>query len=159
MATTLYNITTGGGLPRNHPAPPEPVAAGPGPVSEVLMGHTVLIVDDAAFMRVMLKDILAELGLEVVAEGEDGQEAVDLYRRLRPDLVLLDTTMPRLDGIAALREIVAEDPQAQVIMITALGQKEAVLASIKAGARDFVIKPFDQERVQDTVQRVLAAPV
>jgi len=123
------------------------------------MGHTVLIVDDAAFMRVMLKDILAELGLEVVAEGEDGQEAVDLYRRLRPALVLLDTTMPRLDGIAALREIVAEDPQAQVIMITALGQKEAVLASIKAGARDFVIKPFDQERVQDTVQRVLAAPV
>jgi two-component system chemotaxis response regulator CheY len=123
------------------------------------MGNTVLIVDDAAFMRVMLREILGELGLEVVAEGEDGEQAIELYRRLRPDLVLLDVKMPRLDGIAALDRIIAEDPQAQVIMVTALGQKEAVLASIKAGARDFVIKPFDQERVQETVQRVLATPV
>jgi two-component system chemotaxis response regulator CheY len=123
------------------------------------MGNTVLIVDDAAFMRVMLRDILGELGLDVVAEGEDGEQAVELYRRLRPDLVLLDAKMPGVDGLVALERIMTEDPQAQVIMITALGQKEAVLAAIKSGARDFVIKPFDQERVQETVQRVLATPV
>jgi two-component system chemotaxis response regulator CheY len=123
------------------------------------MSHTVLIADDAAFMRVMLKEILGELGLEVVAEGEDGEQAVEMYRRHRPDLALLDIKMPGCDGITALRQIVADDPQAQVIMITALGQKEAVLESIKSGARDFVVKPFDQERVQETVQRVLALPV
>ncbi|MFO7652880.1 MAG: response regulator [Candidatus Krumholzibacteriia bacterium] len=123
------------------------------------MGSTVLIVDDAAFMRVMLRDILLQMGLDVVGEGEDGEQAVELFRRLRPDLVMLDVRMPGTDGLTALERIVAEDPAAQVVMITPLGQKEAVLASIKTGARDFVIKPFDQERVQETVQRVLTAPV
>ena len=119
------------------------------------MGHTVLIVDDAEFMRVMLREIVEDMGLTVVGEAADGSEAVDLYRHLRPDLVLLDITMPQMDGTEALRAIMDLHPEAAVVMITALGQKEQVLTAIKAGARDFIIKPFDQERVQDTLERIL----
>jgi two-component system chemotaxis response regulator CheY len=119
--------------------------------------NTVLIVDDAEFMRLMLRDILDEMGLKTVGEAGDGCEALDLYRRLQPDLVALDITMPGRDGIATLREILAVDPEARVVMITALGQKDKVLESIQAGARDFIVKPFDPERVQATVGRLVAA--
>ncbi len=119
------------------------------------MGHTILIVDDAEFMRVMLRDICVEMGLAVVGEAADGAEAVAAYRDHNPDLVLLDITMPGMDGTEALNQILAADPDAQVVMITALGQKEQVLTAIKAGARDFVIKPFDQERVTETLERIL----
>ena len=121
------------------------------------MSNTVLIVDDAEFMRVMLKDILVDMGLAVVGEAEDGDQAVAMFRDLQPELVLLDINLPTVSGIDALREIVASDPAADVVMITALGQKEEVLASIKAGARDFIVKPFDQERVQETLSRILVA--
>ena len=121
------------------------------------MSNTVLIVDDAEFMRVMLKDILVDMGLAVVGEAEDGDQAVAMFRDLQPELVLLDINLPTVSGIDALREIVANDPAADVVMITALGQKEEVLASIKAGARDFIVKPFDQERVQETLSRILVA--
>ncbi len=119
------------------------------------MGSTVLIVDDAEFMRVMLKDILADMDLAVVGEAGDGDQAVELFVKLRPDLVLLDIMLPTVGGIEALEEIIAEEPEALVVMITALGQKEQVLSSIKAGARDFIVKPFDQDRVQETLVRVL----
>ncbi len=119
------------------------------------MGSTVLIVDDAEFMRVMLKEILAEMDLTVVGEAGDGDQAVELFGKLRPDLVLLDIMLPTVGGIEALEEIIAEEPEALVVMITALGQKEQVLSSIKAGARDFIVKPFDQDRVQETLVRVL----
>ena len=119
------------------------------------MGSTVLIVDDAEFMRVMLKDILAEMDLTVVGEAGDGDQAVELFGKLRPDLVLLDIMLPTVGGIEALEEIIAEDSEALVVMITALGQKEQVLTSIKAGARDFIVKPFDQDRVHETLVRVL----
>ena len=119
------------------------------------MGSTVLIVDDAEFMRVMLKDILADMDLAVVGEAGDGDQAVELFVKLRPDLVLLDIMLPTVGGIEALEEIIAEDPDARVVMITALGQKEQVLTSIKAGARDFIVKPFDQDRVHETLVRVL----
>jgi two-component system chemotaxis response regulator CheY len=119
------------------------------------MGNTVLIVDDAEFMRAMLKDILAEMDLKVVAEAGDGDEAIALYSQRKPDLVLLDITLPTVGGIEALESIVADDPDARVVMITALGQKDEVLASIKAGARDFIVKPFDRERVLDTLARIL----
>lgn len=119
------------------------------------MGSTVLIVDDAEFMRVMLKDILADMDLAVVGEAGDGDQAVELFVKLRPDLVLLDIMLPTVGGIEALEEIIAEDPNARVVMITALGQKEEVLTSIKAGARDFIVKPFDQDRVHETLVRVL----
>ena len=119
------------------------------------MSNTVLIVDDAEFMRVMLRDILEDMNLVVAGEAADGQEAVQQYAKLDPDLVLLDITMPNTDGLEALSQILALDPQAQVVMITALGQKQQVLSAIKAGARDFIIKPFDQERVTETINRLL----
>jgi len=124
-----------------------------------MLSTTVLIVDDAEFMRVMLKDILVDMGLAVVGEAEDGDQAVAMFKDLQPELVLLDINLPTVSGIDALREIVAGDPAADVVMITALGQKEEVLASIKAGARDFIVKPFDQERVQETLSRILVAAV
>ncbi|MFH2053941.1 MAG: response regulator [bacterium] len=120
------------------------------------MGSTVLIVDDAEFMRVMLRDIVEDMGLVVVGEAGDGEEAVQQFERLRPDLVLLDITMPTLDGTEALKDILNVDGDARVIMITALGQKEQVIAALKAGARDFIIKPFDQERVTETLEHLLA---
>ena len=119
------------------------------------MGNTVLIVDDAQFMRVMLREILEDMDLAVIGEASNGAEAIEEFRRSQPDLVLMDITMPRMDGIEALGSIMAENPQALVVMITALGQKDQVLTAIKAGARDFIIKPFDQERVQDTLARLL----
>ena len=119
------------------------------------MGNTVLIVDDAQFMRAMLREIIEDMGLAVTGEASNGAEAVEEFRRSRPDLVLMDITMPKMDGIEALGLIMEEDPQALVVMITALGQKDQVLTAIKAGARDFIIKPFDQERVQDTLARLL----
>jgi two-component system chemotaxis response regulator CheY len=123
------------------------------------MSNTVLIADDAEFMRVMLRDILSDMGLEVVGEAGDGRKALDLYRRCKPDLVALDLTMPKMDGLAALRKILAEDPLARVVAITALGQKEKVIAAIQAGARDFIVKPFEYERVQATIGRLLAKAV
>lgn len=119
------------------------------------MRHTVLIIDDAEFMRVMLRDIVEDMGCQVVGEAGDGHRAGDLYRELRPDLVLLDITMPEVDGNEALKAILAEDPGAAVVMISALGQKAQVLKAIKAGALDFVVKPFDHERVRETLSRLL----
>ena len=122
-----------------------------------MVTHTVLIVDDAEFMRVMLREICVDMHLEVIGEAADGEEAVRRHAELKPDLVLLDITMPRLDGTEALQQILATAPEARVVMITALGQKEQVLQAIKTGARDFIIKPFDQERVVETISRVLQA--
>ena len=119
------------------------------------MGNTVLIVDDAQFMRVMLREILEDMGLTVTGEASNGVEAIEEYRRSQPDLVLMDITMPTMDGNEALASIMEQNPQALVVMITALGQKDQVLTAIKAGASDFIIKPFDQERVQDTLSRLL----
>ncbi len=123
------------------------------------MGSTVLIVDDADFMRVMLKEILCDMGLQVVGEAGDGEQAVRLYAELHPDLVALDIAMPRLDGIAALRQILASDPAANVVMISALGQRQKVLEAIQCGARDFLVKPFDPDRVRETVGRFTDAAV
>ena len=119
------------------------------------MQQTVIIADDAQFMRLMLKDILEEMGLTVVAEAADGRQAVAMHREHHPDLTFLDITMPDLDGVEACREILAEDPQARVIMISALGQKDEVLEAIRAGAGDFIIKPFESERVEVTLRSVL----
>ena len=122
------------------------------------MSNTVLIVDDADFMRMMLRDIVEDMGMEVGAEAQDGAQAIKQYQQKKTDLVLLDITMPVMDGLDALREIIKQDPEANVVMITALGQKDQVLACIKAGARDFIIKPFDQERVTETLDHLMAAP-
>ncbi len=120
------------------------------------MQQTVIIADDAQFMRAMLRDILEEIGWTVVGEAADGHEAVAQYRELRPDLAMLDITMPRCDGVTACQRILADHPTARIIMISALGQKEDVLAAVRAGAGDFVIKPFEADRVEETVRSLLA---
>ena len=106
-------------------------------------------------MRVMLRDIIEDMNMTTVGEAANGTEGIEMFRQLQPDLVLMDITMPVMDGTEALKAILEHNPAATVVMITALGQKEQVLTAIKAGARDFIIKPFDQERVQDTINRIL----
>jgi two-component system chemotaxis response regulator CheY len=117
---------------------------------------SVLIVDDAAFMRMMLKNVLTEAGYEVVGEAENGAVAVSRYRELRPDLTTMDITMPEMDGLAALKEIRAGDPAARVVMCSAMGQQSMVIESIQAGAKDFIVKPFQPDRVLAAVQKALA---
>jgi two-component system chemotaxis response regulator CheY len=116
----------------------------------------VLVVDDAAFMRKMVSDALTKGGHEVVGEASNGAEAVDRFQELRPEVTTLDITMPEKDGISALKEILAFDPGARVIMCSALGQESKVLESIKAGAKDFVVKPFQADRVLEAVGKALA---
>lgn len=121
------------------------------------MANRVLITDDALFMRVTLKNILTQNGYEVVGEAQNGAESVEMYKTLKPDLVTMDITMPEMDGIEALKQIKAHDPNATVIMCTAMGQKNMVVEAIQAGAKDFIVKPFQPERVVDAVKKLLAA--
>jgi two-component system, chemotaxis family, chemotaxis protein CheY len=116
----------------------------------------ILVVDDAAFMRKMVSDALAKGGHEVVGEAGNGVEAIAQYQALKPDLVTLDITMPEKDGLAALADIMAADPSAKVVMCSALGQESKVLEAIKLGAKDFVVKPFQPDRVIDAVGKALA---
>ena len=116
----------------------------------------VLVVDDAAFMRKVVSNALAKGGHEVVGEGTNGDEAVARYQELRPELTMLDITMPEKDGLTALKEIVAIDPEARVIMCSALGQESKVLDAVKAGAKEFVVKPFRPERLLDAAAKALA---
>jgi two-component system chemotaxis response regulator CheY len=120
------------------------------------MSNTVLICDDAVFMRTMVGDILQKAGFEVVGQAETGTQAIEKYRQLRPDLVTMDIVMPEMGGIDAVREICKEDPSARVLMCSAMGQQALVVEAIQAGARDFVVKPFVATRVLEAVQRVLA---
>ena len=116
----------------------------------------VLVVDDAAFMRKMVTDALTKGGHEVVGEAANGNEAVERYRELRPEVTTLDITMPEKDGLTALQEIIALDPGARVVMCSALGQESKVLESIKIGAKDFVVKPFQADRVLGAVDKALS---
>lgn len=115
----------------------------------------VLIVDDSAFMRKMLGDILRNMGHQVVGEAENGCEAVKKYKELKPDLVTLDITMDDMNGIQALKEIRFIDPEATCVMCSAMGQQGMVLEAIKAGAADFIVKPFLQDRVVESVKNAL----
>ena len=119
------------------------------------MSHSVLICDDAIFMRTMLGDILSQVGFDVVGEAETGAQAVEKYATLRPDLVTMDIVMPDMGGIDAVREITRRDPTAKVLMCSAMGQQALVVEAINAGAKDFVVKPFQPSRVLEAVQRVL----
>lgn len=120
------------------------------------MSNRVLVVDDAAFMRMMIKDILRKGGYEVVGEAEDGAKAIEKYKELNPDLVTMDITMPDMDGIQAVKEIRKIDPNAIIIMCSAMGQQAMVIDAIQAGARDFVVKPFQPDRVLEAVRKVLS---
>ncbi|MCL6548372.1 MAG: response regulator [Alicyclobacillus sp.] len=106
-------------------------------------------------MRMMIKDILHKYGYDVAGEAADGAEAVQLYRELKPDLVIMDITMPDMDGVEALRQIRSADPEARVVMCSAMGQQSMVVDAIQAGAKDFVVKPFQAERVVQAVERAL----
>lgn len=119
------------------------------------MSQTVLICDDAVFMRTMVADILQQAGFEVIGEAESGVQAVERYKQLRPDLVTMDIVMPDMGGIDAVREIKKHDPNAKVLMCSAMGQQALVVEAIQAGAKDFVVKPFQPSRVLEAVQRVL----
>lgn len=119
------------------------------------MAQSVLIVDDAAFMRMMIKDILEKNGYDVVGEAENGQVAVEKYKELTPDLVTMDITMPEMDGIQALKEIKNIDSNATVIMCSAMGQQSMVIDAIQAGAKDFIVKPFQADRVMEAVTKAL----
>ena len=119
------------------------------------MAKNILICDDAAFMRMMIKDILSKNGYTVAGEAENGVKAVEKYNELKPDLVLMDITMPEMDGIQALKNIKAADSSAKVIMCSAMGQQAMVIESITAGAKDFIVKPFQAERVLEAVKKVV----
>ncbi|MFD1888372.1 response regulator [Paenibacillus wenxiniae] len=119
------------------------------------MANRILIVDDAAFMRMMIRDILTKNGYEVVGEAQDGAQAVEKFKELRPDLVTMDITMPEMDGIAALKEIKKLDGGAKVIMCSAMGQQAMVIDAIQAGAKDFIVKPFQADRVIEAISKTL----
>jgi two-component system, chemotaxis family, chemotaxis protein CheY len=120
------------------------------------VNQTVLVCDDAIFMRTMISDILSQAGFEIVGEAESGLQAVEKYKVLKPDLVTMDIVMPDMGGIEAVREICKDDPEARILMCSAMGQQALVVEAIQAGAKDFVVKPFQPSRVLEAVQRVLA---
>jgi two-component system chemotaxis response regulator CheY len=119
------------------------------------MGNRILIVDDAAFMRMMVKDILVKAGYDVCGEANDGAQAVEKYRELKPDLVTMDITMPEMDGITSLQEIKKIDASAKVVMCSAMGQQQMVINAIKSGAKDFIVKPFQADRVIEAVKKII----
>lgn len=113
----------------------------------------ILIVDDAMFMRTMLKNILVKQGFNVVGEAGNGKEALEKYKELHPDIVTLDITMPEVDGLQAVKDIMDYDRNAKVIMCSAMGQQAMVLEAIKSGAKDFIVKPFQPERVLEAINK------
>jgi two-component system chemotaxis response regulator CheY len=119
------------------------------------MGKKVLIVDDAAFMRMLLKDIVTKAGFEVVGEASNGKEAVEKYKELKPDVVTMDITMPEMNGIEAVKEIKKMDPNANIIMVSAMGQQAMVIEAIQAGAKDFIVKPFQPARVIEALKKAV----
>jgi two-component system chemotaxis response regulator CheY len=116
----------------------------------------VMIVDDAAFMRMMLKNILQKGGHEVVAEAENGLDAVEKYATVKPDFVTMDITMPVMEGIEAVKKIKESDPDAKILMCSAMGQQGMIVQAVQAGAKDFIVKPFQEERVLDSVNKMLS---
>lgn len=119
------------------------------------MANKILVVDDAAFMRMMIKDILTKNGFEVVGEAHDGAQAIEKFKECSPDLVTMDITMPEMDGISALKEIKKLDSNAKVIMCSAMGQQAMVIDAIQAGAKDFIVKPFQADRVIEAIKKTL----
>lgn len=119
------------------------------------MGKGILVVDDAAFMRMMIKDILTKGGFDVLGEADNGARAIEKYNELNPDLVIMDITMPEVDGIQAVKEITKIDSSAKVVMCSAMGQQAMVIEAIQAGAKDFIVKPFQADRVIEAVKKAL----
>ncbi|MFZ5632044.1 MAG: response regulator [Bacillota bacterium] len=120
------------------------------------MAKKILIVDDAAFMRMMIKNILLKNGYEIAGEAENGKQAISMYMESKPDLVTMDITMPEMDGIESVKAIRSSDPDANIIMCSAMGQQSMVMDAIQAGAKDFIVKPFQQDRILQAIERVLS---
>ncbi|HHX77617.1 MAG TPA: response regulator [Firmicutes bacterium] len=120
------------------------------------MAQRILVTDDTAFMRMTLKNILQKNGYEIAGEAEDGIQAVEKYQQIKPDLVTMDITMPNMDGITAIKEIMKIDSNAKIVVCSAMGQKSLVIDALSAGAKDFIVKPFQPDRILDAVRRVLA---
>ncbi|WP_339262541.1 response regulator [Lysinibacillus sp. FSL K6-3209] len=116
---------------------------------------TVLVVDDTLFMRVTISNMFTEWGYEVVGNAVNGKEAVELYRELQPDLVTMDVTMPVMTGIAAVKRIIPEFPDAKIVMITALGQQKLIVEAIESGAKDFITKPFEPEKLRAVADQLI----
>jgi len=119
------------------------------------MKKGILIVDDAAFMRMVIKNILTKAGYEVAGEACDGKQAVSMYQELKPALVLLDITMPEMDGIEALKKIIDADSSAKVVMCSALGQSSMLIEALQAGAKDYIVKPFQPDRVLEAIEKAM----
>ena len=118
------------------------------------MGKRVLITDDTAFMRMTLRNVLEKNGYEVADEAEDGQKAVEKYEQHKPDLVTMDITMPNMDGITAIKLIVEKNPDAKIVVVSAMGQKALVIEALNAGAKDFIVKPFQPDRIVEALNKV-----
>ncbi|WP_369417965.1 response regulator [Cohnella mopanensis] len=115
----------------------------------------IMVVDDAAFLRAMLKDILVKAGHEVISEAANGEEAIERYRKLRPDLVTMDITMPIMEGVEAVKEIRKMDPTANIVMCSAIGQRNLIIEAIQSGAKDFIVKPFHASRVVEAINKAI----
>jgi len=115
----------------------------------------ILVTDDAAFMRMQLKDILTKLGHEVIGEAENGLDAIEQYKKLEPEIITMDITMPEMDGIAAVKEIRKINPAAKIIMCSAMGQQGMVVEAIQAGAKDFIVKPFTPDRIKEALEKIV----
>ncbi len=122
------------------------------------MAKKIIVVDDAPIIRLMLKDIMQYSGYQVVSECASGKEAVEKYKELKPDLVTMDIIMPEKDGIEALEDILKIDPNAKVVMVTAIDQRESLMRAIKAGAADYIVKPFENDRVLSAVRNAIGEP-
>lgn len=119
------------------------------------MSKKIMIVDDAQFMRLMIRDIVTSMGHEVVAEAENGEDAVAIYKELKPDLVTMDLVMPKMSGIEGLKAIKEFDGNAKVIVVSAIDQRESLMEAIRLGASDFIVKPFEEARVESAIQKAL----
>lgn len=119
------------------------------------MSVKVLIVDDLTFIKIVLRDLVTRAGFRVVGEASNGLEAIEMYQERHPDVVLLDITMPKMDGITALKRILELDPLARIIMCSALGQQRLIVQAIQLGARDFIVKPFQPERVISSIKKTM----
>lgn len=119
------------------------------------MGINVLIADDLKFIKLVLRDLVEKAGFRVVGEASNGEEAIELYQDKRPDVVLMDITMPKVDGLTAMKEILKIDPEAKIIVCSALGQQSLIVQALQMGARDFIVKPFREERVVASIKKIL----
>jgi two-component system chemotaxis response regulator CheY len=118
------------------------------------MAKTVLLVDDSTFMRLKMKSLVENLGFQVIGEGANGKEGVDKYKILRPDILLMDITMPEMDGVEALRQIMKCDPKAVVVMVSAMGQERIVMETVLAGAKNFIVKPYEDDKVAAVLKKL-----